>query len=338
MDSFAQVFDGAPRACTDPRAEGKAEEATNEIRRLCRIEGAGIVPTVEAWIWAIAVPCAPGELRPILVEVGTAGAPDADTGERATKVIVFASDGPWDGTLCAVAFDGGHTLPLLWRRPDGSMTPSSAREGLPSSGLPAGRCRSLPPPRGSRSNTFCVLSEVATGNRGEGQAGNGSWAGAAGIAHYDASPDGEWPADYPPSAGFGVPDNGRVAQWVSEAVARDMTEWRRGAFYRGMRGSDGEASRRFTIGIIWVENGYPLQADDVNRLRLNGAWMISECGETPDVVVVGHAGSYAWARVGEEGGARLRSSFPEIGRPAPGRPGEWILAPHIAADTCRQAV
>ena len=80
------------------------------------------------------------------------------------------------------------------------------------------------------------------------------------------------------------------------------------------------------------------EADDVNRLRLSGAWMVSENGETPDdVIVVGHAGSYLWAKVSEGGGARLRSSFPEIGKPAPGRPGEWILVPRIAADTGRQA-
>ena len=86
-----------------------------------------------------------------------------------------------------------------------------------------------------------------------------------------------------------------------------------------------------------MSSGYPLQADDVTRLRLSGAWMASENGETPDVIVVGHAGSYIWARVSEGGGARLRNSFPEIGKPAPGRPGEWILVPHIAADTGRQA-
>ena len=120
----AQVLDGAPRACTDPRAEGRAEEATEEIRRQCRIEGAGIVPSVAAWIWAIAERYAPGDPRPILVELGTAGTRDADTGERSTQVIVFASDGPWDGTLCAVASDGSHTVPLLWHRPDGSMAPS----------------------------------------------------------------------------------------------------------------------------------------------------------------------------------------------------------------------
>ena len=43
MDSLAQVLDGAPRACIDPGAERRAEEATGEVRRLCRIEGAGIV-------------------------------------------------------------------------------------------------------------------------------------------------------------------------------------------------------------------------------------------------------------------------------------------------------
>ena len=50
MDSLAQVLGGAPGACTDPRAERRAEEATGEIRRLCRIGGAGIVPTVATWI------------------------------------------------------------------------------------------------------------------------------------------------------------------------------------------------------------------------------------------------------------------------------------------------
>ena len=58
MDSLAQVFDGAPRACVDPGAERRAEGATGEVRRLCGIRGAGIVPTAAAWIWAIA------ELRP----------------------------------------------------------------------------------------------------------------------------------------------------------------------------------------------------------------------------------------------------------------------------------
>ena len=118
---------------------------------------------------------------------------------------------------------------------------------------------------------------------------------------------------------------------------RDVAEWRNGAsHHRGsgpVRGND----RRFTIGIVWMSNGYQLQADDVNRLRLSGAWMASENGETQDVIVVGHAGPYLWARVSEGGGARLRNSFPEIGKPAPSRPGEWILVPHIAADTGRQA-
>ena len=64
--------------------------------------------------------------------------------------------------------------------------------------------------------------------------------------------------------------------------------------------------------------------------------MATEGGVTPDVVVVRHAESYLWARVSKEGGARLRNSFSEVGRPAPGRPGEWTLAPHVAADTGRR--
>ena len=34
MDSLAQVLDGAPRACIDPGAERRAEEATGEVRKL----------------------------------------------------------------------------------------------------------------------------------------------------------------------------------------------------------------------------------------------------------------------------------------------------------------
>ena len=99
----------------------------------------------------------------------------------------------------------------------------------------------------------------------------------------------------------------------------------------------GGGGRRVTVGIVWIGSGCPLQADDVNRIRLGGAWMASEGGVTRDFVVVGHAESYLWARVNEEGGARLRNSFPEIGRPVPGKPGEWTLAPHVAADTGRRA-
>ena len=90
MDSLAQVLDGAPRACIDPGAERRAEEATGEARRLCRIEGAGIVPTVAAWIWAVAERYAPGDPRPIFVELGTAGGGVGGADDHSTQVIVFA--------------------------------------------------------------------------------------------------------------------------------------------------------------------------------------------------------------------------------------------------------
>ena len=225
MDSLAQVLDGAPKACTDPRAEGRAEEATEEIRRLCRIDGAGIVPTVATWIWAIAERYAPGDPRPILVELGTAGTRDADTGERSTQVIIFASDGPC--TLCAVASDGSHTVPLLWHKPDGSMAPS-LRTGRTT--LPGTSCWAVQ--ELTASTRFAVehlLRPFRSGSRGEGQAGDGSWAGAVGIAHYNASADGQWPAGCTPSTGFEVPGSGRVAQWVGGPVMRDVAEWRNGA-------------------------------------------------------------------------------------------------------------
>ena len=135
---------------------------------------------------------------------------------------------------------------------------------------------------------------------------------------------------------WAVPRLGGLPSGVE--LQRDDGRLQRGEELRRVRGPEEGTGRRFTTGIAWMENGYPLQADDVNQLRLSGAWMVSENGEIPDIVVVGHAESYIWARVGDEGGARLRSSFPEVGRPAPGRPGEWILVPHIAADTGRQAV
>ena len=136
MDSFAQVLDGAPRACVDPGAERRAEGATGEVRRLCGIEGAGIVPTAAAWIWAVAERYAPGAARPILVELGTAGRGGDGARGHSSQVVVFASDGPWDGTVCAVASDGSHTVPLLWCGTDGSMAPNSTYgEELPSRGL-----------------------------------------------------------------------------------------------------------------------------------------------------------------------------------------------------------
>ena len=125
-------------------------------------------------------------------------------------------------------------------------------------------------------------------------------------------------------------------KWVGEAILRGIRDWRTAATRHGGGGAGGGGGRRVNVGIVWVGGGYPLQADDVNCLRLGGAWMATESGVTPDFVVVGHAESYLWARVSEEGGARLCNSFPEIGRPAPGRPGEWTLAPHIAADTGRR--
>ena len=335
MASLAQVLDGAPRACTDPRAERGAEEATGEIRRLCKIDSAGIVPTVAAWTWAIAERYAPGDPRPILVELGTAGTRDGDTGDRSTQIIVFASDGPWDGTVCAVASDGSHTVPLPWQRPDGSMTPS-LRTGR--GALPGDSCWAIQ--ELTASTNFAVehlLRPFRGDSRGEGRTGDGSWAGAVGIAHYNAGAYGQWPTDCSQSAGFDVPGGGRVAQWVGEAILREAAEWRNSASHHRGPGAERDDVRRVTVGIVWMGNGYPLHADDVNSLRLSGAWMASESGETPDIIVVSHAEPYLLARVGEEGGARLRSSFPEIGRPVSGRPGEWILVPHIAADTGRQA-
>ena len=130
---------------------------------------------------------------------------------------------------------------------------------------------------------------------------------------------------------------GHVAQWVGEAILAGVGEWRAAAARHGSGGAGGLDRRRVSVGFVWIGEGYPLQAEDVNGLRLGGAWMVTEDGVTPDVVVVGHADSYLWARVSQEGGVRLRSSFPGVGRPASGRPGEWTLAPHVAADTGRRA-
>ena len=335
MDSLAQVLDGAPRACIDPGAERRAEEATREVRRLCRIEGAGIVPTVAAWIWAVAERYAPGDARPILVELGTVGTGVGGTDDRSTQVIVFASDGPWDGTVCAVASDGSHTVPLLWRGPDGSMAPNLRTGRSSLSGVSCWAIQEL-----NASTRFAVehlLRPFRGYSRGEGRVRDGSWAGAVGIAHYIAGTAGQRPADCTPSTGFDVPGGGRVTPWVGEAILREVCEWREAASQHRGAGAGRDGARRVTVGIMWMGSGCPLQADDVNCLRLSRAWMASESGETPDFVVVGHAESYLWARVGEGGGARLRSSFPEIGRPVAGRSGEWVLAPHIAADTGRHA-
>ena len=175
MDSLAQVFDGAPRACIDPGAERRAEEATGYVRRLCRIEGAGIVPTVAAWIWAVAERYAPGDPRPILVELGTAGGGVGGTDDRSTQVIVFASDGPWDGTVCAVASDGSHTVPLPWCGPDGSMAPNL---GTGRSSLPGVPCWAIQEPNASaRFAVDHLLRPFRGDSRGEGRAGDGSWAG-----------------------------------------------------------------------------------------------------------------------------------------------------------------
>ena len=280
MDSLAQVFDGAPRACIDPGAERRAEETTGEVRRLCRIEGAGIVPTVAAWIWAVAERYAPGDPRPILIELGTAGGGVGGAGDHSTQVIVLASDGPWDGTVCAVASDGSHTVPLLWRGPDGSMAPNlrTGRNLLPGVSCCCWVIQEL--------NAFArfavdhLLRPFSGDSRGEERVGDGSWAGAVRIAHYSAGSDGQWPTDCTPSGGFDVPAGGRVAQWVGEAILRGVREWREAASRHSGTGAGREGARRVTVGIVWMGNRYPLQADDVNRLRLGGAWMASESSQT----------------------------------------------------------
>ena len=123
---------------------------------------------------------------------------------------------------------------------------------------------------------------------------------------------------------------------MGETILSGIREWRAAAARHSGSGAGGTDDRCVSVGFVWMGDGYPLQAEDVNRLRLSGAWMVTESGVTPDFVVVGHAESYLWARESQEGGARVRNSFPEVGRPAPGRPGEWTLAPHVAADTGRR--
>ena len=97
-------------------------------------------------------------------------------------------------------------------------------------------------------------------------------AGAVGIAHYSAGAGGQWPTDCTPSTGFDVPGGGRLAQWAGEAVMREVAEWRNSASHHRGPGAERGTARRVTVGIVWMCNGYPLQADDVNRLRFSGAW------------------------------------------------------------------
>ena len=253
-----------------------------------------------AWIWAVAERYAPGDPRPILVELGTAGGGGRGAGDHSTQVIVFASDGPWDGTVCAVASDRGHTVPLLWCGPDGSMAPNvrTGRNLLP--GVSCWAIQEL-----NASARFVVddlLRPFRGDSREEAREGHGSWAGVAGIAQYSAAGDGQWPAGCAPSAGFEVPAGGQVAQWVGEAILRGICEWRADATRHGGAGAGGGGSRRVTVGIVWIGSGCPLQADDINRFQLGGVWMASEGGVTPDFVVVGHAESYVLVGQSERGG------------------------------------
>ena len=334
MDSIAQVLDGAPRAGVDRGAEERAEAATDEVRRLCRIEGAGIVPTVAAWIWAVATRFAPGSPRPILVELGTTGGGSGGSGRPATQVIVFASDGPWDGSVCGVASDGLHTVPLLWRNADGSTTHSlsTGRTSLP--GVFCWTTQELDAP--ARFAVDHLLQPFRGDNRGEGRADDGTWAGASGVGHYAAASDGRWPSGRPLPTGFALPAGGRVTQWIRDAACEDIRRWHETTAHASAAGAAVAGDGHSTVGFIWIDSGYPLQADDVSRLRLGGAWMACETAATPDFVIVAHAGSYLWASVSDAAGARLRSSFPEVGVPAAGGHGEWALAPHIAADTGRR--
>ena len=124
---------------------------------------------------AVAERYAPGDPRPILVELGTAGGGVGGTDDRSTQVIVFASDGPWDGTVCAVASDGSHTVPLPWCGPDGSMAPNL---GTGRSSLPGVPCWAIQEPNASaRFAVDHLLRPFRGDSRGEGRAGDGSWAG-----------------------------------------------------------------------------------------------------------------------------------------------------------------
>ena len=84
---------------------------------------------------------------------------------------------------------------------------------------------------------------------------------------------------------------------MGEAILGGICEWRAAAARHGSGGAGGLEGRRVSVGFVWMGDGYPIQAEDVNRLRLGGAWMVTEGGVTPDFVVVGHAESYLWARV-----------------------------------------
>ena len=195
------------------------------------------MPTVAAWIWAVAERYAPGDPRPILVELGTAGGGVRGAGHHPKQVIVFASDGSWDGPVCAVASDGNHIVPLLWCGPDGSMAPN-LRTGR--NLLPGVSCWAIQELNASaRFASDHLLHPFRGDSRGEAREGDGSWAGAAGIAHYSAVRDGQWPAGCAPSAGLEMPARGQVAQWVGEAILRGICEWRRDATRHGGTGAGG---------------------------------------------------------------------------------------------------
>ena len=195
------------------------------------------MPLVAAWIWAVAERYAPGDPRPIPVELGTAGCGGRGAGGHSTQCIVFASDGPWDGTVCAVASDGSHTVPLLWCGPDGSMAPNlrTGRNLLP--GVSCWAIQELNAP--ARFAVDHLLRPFRGDSRGETRECDGSWAGAAGIAHYSAVRDGQWPPGYAPSAGFEVPAGGQVAQWVGEAILSGICDWRADATRHGGDGAGG---------------------------------------------------------------------------------------------------
>ena len=125
--------------------------------------------------------------------------------------------------------------------------------------------------------------------------------------------------------------------WIRERISQDVASWRGAGRDRGPGSLPGTRGGSPAIGFIWMGCDYPLEAGSMSGLRLTGAWMAVESGATPDVVVVGHANSYLWARATEEGGARLRASFPEVMWRLPGGAGAWGRATHLAADMGRRS-
>ena len=160
---------------------------------------------------------------------------------------------------------------------------------------------------------------------------------ASGAEHYRAARDGGWPAHLRPPSGADLPAGWEGPAWIRESISRDVSAWRGSGRDQGLAAAHGARDRPPAIGFIWMGHDYPLRADSMGGLRLTGAWMAVEDGATPNVVVVGHANSYLWAQVTEEGGARLRTTFPEVTRLLPGREGAWGTATHLAAETGRRS-